>query len=69
MGKSAEHDMRHDGELALDGGAQMGVVVAVTGRPPGGYTIDELAFIRKQQMRLPCVRTTGSGARAVFICE
>jgi len=60
--------MRHDGELALDGGAQMGVVVAVTCRPPGGYTIDELAFIRKHNAT--AMRTNDrSGARAVFICE
>jgi hypothetical protein len=47
MGKSAKHDMRHDGELTLDGGAQMGVVVAVTGRPPRRDAVDELAAIGK----------------------
>ena len=34
MGKPAEHDVRHQRELTLDRRADMGMVIAVAGRPP-----------------------------------
>ena len=39
----AEHDMGHHRELALDRGADIGMAIAVTGGPPGGNAVDQLA--------------------------
>ena len=38
-----QHDVRHQRELALDGLPDVGMVIAVAGRPPGCDPIDELA--------------------------
>ena len=45
MRQSAEHHMRHRGELSLDGLADMRMVVPVAGAPPGRDAIDQLAAV------------------------
>src|SRR5262249_35327171 len=45
MNEPAEHDVRHQRELALDCGADVGMVIAVAGGPPRGDAVDEFAAI------------------------
>jgi hypothetical protein len=45
VGEPAEHHMGHERELAFDRGADMGVVIAVAGRPPRCDAVDELASV------------------------
>jgi hypothetical protein len=67
VSEPAEHDVRHQRELALGRLPNVGMVIAVAGRPPRR---DPSISSRPSDstMREPCVRTTGSGGRAVFIC-
>ena len=45
VGEPAEHDVRHQRELALDRLPDVGMVIAVAGRPPRCDAIDELASV------------------------
>ena len=45
--QAAEHDVGHLGELALDRGADMRVVIAVAGGPPRGDAVDQFAAVGK----------------------
>ncbi len=63
----AEHHVRHGGELALDGCANMRMIVAVAGGPPRRNAVDQHAPVG-EKIRLPSVRTTASGGMAVFVC-
>jgi hypothetical protein len=45
MCETAEHDVRHALELRCDGGADVGMVVAVACRPPRRDAVDELAAV------------------------
>src|ERR1700751_3061182 len=49
VSEAAEHHMWHDGKLALNRGADMGMIVAVARGPPGGDPVDELASIAEHE--------------------
>ncbi len=56
--QAAEHHMRHDLQLRLDGLADVGVVVAVAGGPPRGHPVDQLAAVLQHDAAAigPCDR-------------
>ena len=55
MHQTAEHDMRHLCELPGDRGANMGMIIAVTGGPPARDPVDQLAAIGENNpASLPC---------------
>ena len=45
VGEAAEHDMAHLRQLALGGGVEAGVVVAVQRRPPGRHAVYQFAAV------------------------
>ncbi len=45
VGEAAEHDVRHLGELSGDGFADVRMIIAVAGGPPGGDAVDQLASV------------------------
>ena len=45
VGEPAEHDVRHQRKLSLDRFPDVGMVIAVAGRPPGCDPIDEFASV------------------------
>jgi hypothetical protein len=51
VGEPAEHDVRQDVELAAHGVADVGMVVAVAGRPPRGDAVDQLAPVGEHDPR------------------
>src|SRR5262249_32511542 len=48
VGEAAEHDMRHERELALDRLPDIGVIIAVTGGPARRNPVDEVTSIRER---------------------
>ena len=45
VGESAQHDMAEIGGLLLNGGRQLGVLIAVDHAPPGGDGIDQFLIL------------------------
>ena len=65
--EAAEHHMRHGRELALNGRADMRMIVAVARGPPRRDAVDQFASISQHD---PAALRRGDGKRkrAVFIC-
>ena len=51
MHEAAEHHMRHPVDLAPQRGLDMGMVVAVAGRPPAGDAVDQFAPVGEADER------------------
>jgi hypothetical protein len=56
MDRAAEHHMRHGCELALNRGADVGMIVAVARRPPGRDAVDELTPVGQHDTAAPAGR-------------
>ena len=50
MGEASEHDMRHLFKLGSDGTLNMGMAVAVDGRPPGRHAVDQFSAVAELEM-------------------